>query len=277
MSRCSTHTKPDEAMKTVFLLSFFLGWSQCLLAQKDKLWRSDVRQELANYDQVITFHDKKKRFATVKIIDKAGVLRNEANFKDEMKHGYEQFFYPDGGLYWKSDYRDNVQNGIFMVYYPDGSLKRKEKYRNGFRKEGYCYDSLGNTTAYYPFKTQPEFKDGLYSLQRYFRDKWPSSLRGNLAGWTFLEMNLIIGTDSLARVGSLKAEDFEHRKALASAVKTMPKWTPGTFDGQVSETNYRVSLVLTPEGLYLTELMNSRRGIAPPNSPNGSNRHYSPR
>lgn len=277
MRRCSTHTKPHEAMKTVFLLSFFLGWSQCLLAQKDKLWRSDVRQELANYDQVITFHDKKKRFATVKIIDKAGVLRNEANFKDEMKHGYEQFFYPDGGLYWKSDYRDNVQNGIFMVYYPDGTLKRKEKYRNGFRKEGYCYDSLGNTTTYYPFRTQPQFGNGLYALQRYFRDKWPSSLKGNLTGWTFLEINLVIGTDSLARVGSFKVEDFEHRKALASAVQTMPKWAPGTFDGQVSDTNYRVSLVLTPEGLYLTELMNSRRSISPPASPNSTNRRYSPR
>ena len=114
-------------MKTLFLFLFFLVWGHSTWAQKDKLWRADVRQELANYDQIVTFHDKKQRFATVKIIDKAGVLRNEVNFKDELKHGYEQFFYPDGSLYWKSDYRDNVQNGIFMVYYPDGSLKRKEK------------------------------------------------------------------------------------------------------------------------------------------------------
>lgn len=265
-------------MKTLFLFLFFLLWGHSTWAQKDKLWRADVRQELANYDQIVTFHDKKKRFATVKIIDKSGVLRNEANFKDELKHGYEQFFYPDGSLYWKSDYRDNVQNGIFMVYYPDGSLKRKEKYRNGYRKEGYCYDSLGNTTTYFPFKTQPEFGSGsgAYALQRYFRDKWPTSLKGNMAGWTFLEMNLLIGADSLARVSSLKVEDFEHRKALANAVKTMPKWIPGTFDGQVSEMSYKISLVLTPDGLYLAELLNTRRGIAPPNSPT-DNRRYSPR
>jgi hypothetical protein len=73
-------------MKTVFLFPFFLLWSHCVRGHKKiKLWRADVRQELANYDQIVTFHDKKKRFATVKIIDKAGILRNEANFKDELK------------------------------------------------------------------------------------------------------------------------------------------------------------------------------------------------
>ena len=264
-------------MKTAFLFPFLFLWGYPVRAQKDKLWRSDVRQELANYDQIITFHDKKKRFATVKIFDKAGVLRNEANFRDEMKHGYEQFYYPDGNLYWKSDYRDNVQNGIFMVYYPDGTLKRKEKYRNGFRKEGYCYDSLGNSAAFYPFRTQPEFNPGMYVLQRHFRDKWPSSLKAGIGGWIVMDVNLTIGPDSIARVASIKADDFEQRKAIANAVRTMPKWTPGTFDGKVSDTNYKITLVLTQEGLYLAELLNTRRGITPPNSPTTTNRRYAPR
>ena len=98
-----------------------------------------------------------------------------------------------------------------------------------------------------------------------------------MAGWTFFEMNLIIGADSLARVSSLKVEDFEHRKALANAVQNMPKWIPGTFDGQVSAMNYNISLVLTPDGLYLAELLNTRRGIAQPNAPNTTNRQYTPR
>ncbi|MEZ4904453.1 MAG: hypothetical protein R2822_23255 [Spirosomataceae bacterium] len=103
------------------------------------------------------FHDKKKRFATVKIIDKAGIIRSETNFKDELKHGFEKVFYTDGSLYWKSDYRNDVANGTFMVYYPDGSLKRKEKYRNGYKKEGFCYDTLGNISAYYPLFEQTLF------------------------------------------------------------------------------------------------------------------------
>ena len=257
-------------MKTAFLFFFFNLLGYFSLAQKDKLWRSDVRNELANFDQVVTFHDKKKRYATVKIYDKMGVLRSETNFKDQLKHGYEQFFYPDGHLYWKADYRDNVQNGIFMVYYPDGTLKRKEKYRNSYRKEGFCYDSLGNQVTYYPFKTEPNFRNGAYALQRHFRDKWPSILKGDLTGWKFMEVNLLIGADSLARVSSLSVENYEHRKALVNAVRTMPKWIPGTFDGVVSESPYKVSLILTSDGLYLAELMKSKNNFASPRSPNNT-------
>ncbi len=264
-------------MRIIFLFFFLLLAETAVWAQKDKLWRTDTRQVLSSYDQVVTFHDKKKRFATVKIIDKSGILRSETNFRDELKHGYEQVFYPDGSLYWKSDYRDNLPNGIFMVYYPDGTLKRKEKYRNGYRKEGFCYDSLGNVASYFPFKTEPVYKNGAYDLQRYFRDKWPATLKGNMAGWVFMEMNLLIGPDSIARVSSFKVEDTEHRKALLKAVTEMPKWIPGTFDGKVTEVGHKVSLILTPEGLYLAELMNTRRSIAPINSPNSNNRSYSPR
>jgi hypothetical protein len=117
----------------------------------------------------------------------------------------------------------------------------------------------------------------MYVLQRHFRDKWPSSLKAGIGGWIVMDVNLTIGPDSIARVASIKADDFEQRKAIANAVRTMPKWTPGTFDGKVSDTNYKITLVLTQEGLYLAELLNTRRGITPPNSPTTTNRRYAPR
>lgn len=256
----------NKAIKTVFIFLLLLLCGPYIWAQKEKLWRSETRQTFPNYDQVATFHDKKKRFATVKIISKSGIIRSETNFKDELKHGYEKVFYADGGLYWKSDYRNDLPNGAFMVYYPDGSLKRKEKYRNGFRKEGFCYDSLGNAIDYYPFRTEPIFGEGAYSLQRYFRDKWPASLKGNQLGWAILEMTLAIGTDSLARVVNFKIEDDQYRQTLLKAVQTMPKWKPGSFDGNLSESNYKISLILTSDGLYLAELM-------PRNNPSTINRN----
>jgi len=250
----------------------FIFLSHFMMAQKGKLWRSEASQQFSNYEQLTIFHDKNKRFATVKIIDKVGVLRSETNFKDELKHGFEKVFYTDGSLYWKSDYRSDIANGIFMVYYPDGSLKRKEKYRNGYKKEGFCYDTLGSISTYYPFKTEPIFGEGAYSIQRYFRDKWPSSLKSDISGWTMLEMNLLIGKDSLARISHFKIESLEYQHILLNAVQNMPKWKPGTFDGQVNVTAYKVSLILTSDGLYLSELMRPQGN--PLNSPimrNGNN------
>ncbi|MEZ4904454.1 MAG: hypothetical protein R2822_23260 [Spirosomataceae bacterium] len=89
-----------------------------------------------------------------------------------------------------------------------------------------------------------------------------------------MEMTLAIGTDSLARIVHFKIEDNQYRQTLLKAVQTMPKWKPeGSFDGNINESNYKISLILTPDGLYMAELLHQRGNASPLN--NNSNRNRS--
>lgn len=250
-----------KALFIAILLLFLAGFTH---AQNEKVWRTDHYQSFGEYDQVVTFHDKQKRFATVKLFDKQQVLRSETHYRDQMRHGQERVFYPDGHLYWKGDYKDDMPSGVFVAYYPDGTLKRKERYRNGTLKEGYCYDSLGHTVPHFPFRTEPSFVGGKYALQRFLRSKWPAHLKEANNGITFLEAELSIGADSLAKAEFIKADDYEHRKALSAAIRAMPKWIVGTFDGQPNISSYKLQLVLRSDGVYLRELFNTQNSLRQP-------------
>ncbi|MCU0338261.1 MAG: hypothetical protein MUE30_00120 [Spirosomaceae bacterium] len=251
-------------MKTLSLFFTLFLASLAAIAQNEKLYRTDHYKDFGDYEEVVTFHDKQKRFATVKIYDKEQVLRAESHYRDAQRHGQERVFYTDGSLYWKGDYKDGLPSGVFVAYYPDGTLKRKERYRHGTLKEGFCYDSLGHSITHFPFRTQPSFPNGKYALQKFIRSKWPAHLKEAYNQTTFLEADLIVGADSVARVSFLKVDDYEQRKALAAIIKAMPKWVPGTFDGQKYDTNYHLSLVVRAEGIYLSELFNSQNTLRIP-------------
>lgn len=221
----------------------------------DSLWRTVERKNLPTHDEELTFHDKKKRFATLKVFDKSGVLLTETNFKDYrtgIRQGFSKGYYPDGQLYWLADYRNNELWGEFRVYYEDGTLKRRELHWSGLRKEKHCYNRDGEEIPFYDFSNDPIFPGGEYALQAYLRSK----LKGIHVGsqGEMYSFDLLIQADSLALLNRFGKSNLVTIDKLTEIIKNMPKWIPAHFDDTPHEQTFLVSLIFKRGTVYLSNL-----------------------
>jgi hypothetical protein len=221
----------------------------------DSLGTKVERKSLPTHDEELTFYDKKKRIATLKVFDKSGALMTETNYKDYylgIRHGFSKGFYPNGDLYWISDYKNNEKFGEFKVFYPDGSIKRREWYRNGIRKDKHCYDLDGNEVSFYEFLGDPMFPGGDYALQRYLRKK----LKNLPASATdFYSFVLLVQADSTVTLNTFKNSPYVSLEQLAEIINEMPCWIPAHFDGIPSDRLYSVNLLFRSGDVYLSNLV----------------------
>jgi hypothetical protein len=221
----------------------------------DSLWRTVERKSLPTHDEELTFHDKKKRFATLKVFDKSGVLLTETNFKDfyaGVRQGFAKGFYPDGQTYWIGDYRNNELWGEFRVYYEDGALKRRELHWAGIKKEKHCYNRNGEEEPYHDFTNDPKFPGGEYALQAYLRSKLKDIHVGAEA--EMYSFDLLIQADSVAVLRRFGKSNLVSLEKLTEIVENMPKWTPAHFDDTPHEQIYQVNLIFKRGTVYLSHL-----------------------
>lgn len=244
----------------VALSWFIVGEANAFSA--DSVGTTIHRRNFPTHDEVVTFYDKKKRFATLRIYDKAGRLLTETNFKDYregIRQGFSKGFYPNGDLYWISDYKNNEKFGEFKVYYPDGSIKRREWYRHGMRKDKHCYDIDGNEVAYYEFSADPMFPGGDYALQGYLRKKLKNLPNSATEFYSFV---LMIQADSTAILNTFKNSSFVTLEQLGDIIKGMPRWIPGHFDGVASDRLYAVNMILRSGDVFLSHLVPNMGNMA---------------
>ncbi len=223
-------------------------------AVADSVGTSVQRKSFATHDEEVTFYDKKKRLATLRIYDKAGLLLTETNFKDYkegVRQGFSKGFYPNGDLYWISDYKNNEKFGEFKVYYQDGTIKRREWYRNGMRKDKHCYDWDGNEVAFYEFSGEPMFPGGDFALQSYLRKKLKNIPPSATEFYSFV---LLVQADSVAVLNTFKQSAFVTLDQLADIIKDMPRWIPAHFDGVPSDRLFVINLMFRSGNVYLSNL-----------------------
>ncbi|MFN8347620.1 MAG: hypothetical protein U0X91_21630 [Spirosomataceae bacterium] len=221
----------------------------------DTLLKTVERRSLPTHDEEITFYDKKKRFATLKVFNKWGILLTETNFKDYLagiRQGFAKGFYPDGQLYWISDYRNNELWGDFRVYYEDGTLKRREVHRSGIRKEKYCYNRNGEEVPFYEFSEGPMFRGGDYAFQTYLRTKLKDVHVGSQA--EMFTFDVLIQADSVAVLQRFMKSSLVTMDKLTDIIKDMPRWIPAHFDDMPHEQAYTVNLVFRAGTVYLSNL-----------------------
>ncbi len=221
----------------------------------DSLWRTVEKKSFPTHEEELTFHDKKKRFATLKIFDKSGTLLTETNFKDYragIRQGFSKGFYPNGQLYWIADYRNNELSGEFRVYYEDGTLKRRELHWSGLRKEKHCYNREGEEIPFHDFSNGPLFPGGEYALQAYLRSKLKDVHVGSQGEMYTFE--LLIQADSLALLQRFSKSNLVTIDKLTEIIKDMPKWIPAHFDDTPHEQTYLVSLLFKRGTVYLSDL-----------------------
>jgi len=236
------------------LLCFFVAQASKAFPP-DTVWKKVERKIFMTHDEELTFYDKKKRIATLKIFDKSGTLLTETNFKDYeagIRQGFSKGLYPDGQIYWVADYRNNELWGDFKVYYEDGTLKRRELYWSGLRKEKHCFNQEGEEVPYYEFSNTPQFPGGEYALQSYLRTKLKNIHVGSQT--EMYSFGLVIQADSttvLHRFGQSKLITIEK---LGEIIKDMPKWIPAHIDEAQFEDTYRVNLIFRTGTVYLSNL-----------------------
>ncbi|AXE20553.1 hypothetical protein DR864_23860 [Runella rosea] len=249
----------------IFIICLGFCW---LLAGEANAFLADTvattvqRKSFSTHDEEVTFYDKKKRFATLRIYDKSGLLLTETNFKDYkegIRQGFSKGFYPNGDLYWIADYKNNEKFGEFKVYYPDGSIKRREWYRNGMRKDKHCYDLDGNEVEFYEFSGEPMFRGGEYALQGYLRKKLKDISPTATEFYSFV---LLVQADSVATLHTFKNSSFVTLQQLADIIKDMPRWIPAHFDGVPSDRLYAVNLMFRSGNVYLTNLATNMGNMA---------------
>lgn len=223
----------------------------------DSLWRTIERKNLSTYNEELTFHDKKKRFATLKIFDKSGVLLTETNFKDYqagIRQGFSKGYYPDGQTYWIADYHNNQLWGEFRVYYEDGTLKRRELHWAGVRKEKHCYNPEGKEIPFYDFSDGAMFPGGEYVLQAYLRSKLKDIHVGAQSQGEMYSFELLIQADSLALLNRFSKSNLVTIDKLTEIIKDMPKWIPAHFDKVPHDDIFVVNLVFKRGMVYLSNL-----------------------
>ncbi len=202
------------------------------------------------------FHDKNKKFATVKTFSKTDILETEESYSDynfKEKQGFTKCYYPSGELYWSCDYNKNQLNGEFRVYYESGTLKRKELYKRGVRKLQQCFDENENEIQPTTFFQQASYIGGQYDLQAYLRRFIKSVKVGSTA--EFVTLHLLINADSTVALSFMKPNALISNELATEVVSKMPKWSPTTYDGIALTTPFLLNLVFSHGQVYLSNLV----------------------
>jgi antitoxin component YwqK of YwqJK toxin-antitoxin module len=236
------------------LLLIFTFVSAIVHGQNDS-GNSTIRRTTNDSNLEVIFHDKHKKFATVKTYSTTGILETEESYSDynfKEKQGFTKCYYPSGQLYWICDYDKNQVNGEFRAYYESGALKRKELYKRGVRKMGICLDENEKDIPFYDFFRPTAYSGGMYALQAHIR----KYLKNNKVGSNtqFANINLIIKNDSSAVHNLLVPNELTPLSAITQMIADMPKWLPAYYDGLPLTTVYSLNLVFSHGQVYIAEL-----------------------
>lgn len=221
----------------------------------DSLWRTIRHRAFADYDEELVFHDRKKRFATLKHFSKNGTLLVETNFKDYaegIRQGFSKGYYPSGNLYWLADYRDNKLHGELRVYYEDGGLKRRETYRSGFQKKKHCYDRDGNEISYYELVEKASFPGGDRALQAYLQTKLNEFVASNTS--QIYNFEIYIEEDGKAVLHKFTNSHIMTINKLTDILTDMPKWKPARYDKNPQGEIVPISLLFQNGRVHLAGL-----------------------
>jgi hypothetical protein len=245
----------------VFAIFGMFHWG-AMASQPDSLWRTVERKNFATHDEEVTYHDKKKLFATLRTYDKAGRLQTETNFKDYragIRQGFSKGFYANGQLYWSADYQNNIATGEFRVYYEDGTIKRREYYRKGgLRKEAYCYNQIGEEIPFYEFSADASFPNGDYALQAYLRKQIKNIKAGSQP--EFYSCELLIQSDSLVSVIRYGPTERLPIDLLNKIISEMPRWWPAHTDQIAYDQPFTLNLAFKSNTVYISHLMPNYAG-----------------
>jgi protein TonB len=171
-------------------------------------------------------------------------------YQNNIESGSFEYYFNDGSIQARGYKKNGKLTDSLVSFYPNGSLKRSERYMEGELIGGNCFDSIGNITPFYPFESEAEFPGGNKGLMAFIQNNliYPSdAIELNISGRVYVRFVV----DSLGNVSNIEIEKgVSHSidQEVIRVVQIMPKWKPGTFDGESGPTVFRLPVNFELDG-----------------------------
>ena len=159
-------------------------------------------------------------------------------------------WYENGQLWKDLNYERNSLNGEIMTYWDNGQLKRHELFQSGKSIKGECYNREGKVIDFITFESRPQPQDGEKGMFEFLARnlKYPVEMqKQGIQGKVILRFG-IEKDGKIADVEVLRSVKYELDKAAIWVVKCLPKFIPGTQDGEFVRSYY-----ILPVEFRLTE------------------------
>lgn len=176
-------------------------------------------------------------------------LMNGQKFKDKTfnykKNERVVKYYEDGNVNWVIDYGEHNFKKI-VSYWPNRQLKREDIYVEGEFQKGQCFDSLGNKIKHIDFSIQPQFPGGEDGFKRFFVKNFNS--KGLKKSQEQALIWFVVSIDgNMEGIKILRATSVEMVNESNRIIDLMPKWIPGSIDGETVEMEFTLPLAFRDE------------------------------
>ncbi|RRB07572.1 toxin-antitoxin system YwqK family antitoxin [Larkinella rosea] len=228
-------------------------------AKKNRRMKNRVEvREYRNVIEEVTYHDRWKKVATVRMYDKAHQRLSEEHYNDfqlGIRHGQTRCWYPNGQLHWTCDFKQNEINGPFFSYYEDGALKRRELYRRGTVRKGECFSPDGTLVSCQPLSQKAEFEGGPKKFIAFLKTRLEHLQPENPALFFTLRATLspdgiLFGLQTLPYMEQRPEPERRFAKQVVENLRDMPRWKPVVFDDQTVQSDLVINIFFSNGKVY---------------------------
>lgn len=176
-----------------------------------------------------------------------GNIAEVGELSNELKTGKWTSYFDNGSIECEGKYKADHKKGKWIWYYDNGNIRSIEKYRYGNYTKGEFWTIEGKPSTVDEVMVNPQYPGGVDALL--------SMLSENVTYPDAAEEKAIQGRVYVKFVIS-KEGDVEDIKTLRGVhpllneealrvVRLFPKWTPGTFHGQLVRVSHSLPINLT--------------------------------
>lgn len=168
----------------------------------------------------------------------SGQLQSEKNFcnyNDDILDGKDLWYFENGQLRGERNYIEGKIDGVFKTYWEDGVVKRHDIFKNDSLVEGICYDSKGKKVSYFDYFIPASFPNGRREMMKFLAKemRYPQdAIMNNVEGKVYIRF-IVQKNGSISDVEVNRGVDEELDAEALRTVRKMPKWIPGSIDGEI--------------------------------------------
>jgi TonB family protein len=161
-----------------------------------------------------------------------------------IKHGTFTEWYETGELKMRGGYYAGKLHGLIETFFINKQLKRQDNYHLDTLKSGWCYDTLGKATTYFPFEVKPHYKDGDAAMYKFLANniKYPMEAREQgIEGIVYMQFT-IEKDGSMEDIQLIKSANILLNKEALRVLGLTTKWEGGKLDGEKVRGIYMIPI-----------------------------------
>lgn len=153
--------------------------------------------------------------------------------------------YEEGQLVEERFYRNDSLHGHHRTYRKNGLLRRDDLYENDKLVSGKCFGHTGTDTVWFERVMPAKFPGGMDSLQRYMlrNIRYPYAAKKDQIEGRVIVSFIIVKDGSIVDVAVKNSVHPDLDKEAMRLVSNMPRWIPGTLEGEPVKFTYRLPVL----------------------------------